>query len=1167
MKRIIQSLCFIIAVFAMMAHVSAQQISYTHNRDNSGLSVKFSMPSYSFKSIDYKNEDMKEIVVSGITMPNDEGYPNIPTFSRYIVVPEGADVKVSISDNRTSVEENVNLAPALRIQAENEEPETEYKKNEKIYSTNANYPENPILVSKRMSLRGVDVVILSITPFQYNPVTQTLTAYNDINIDVDFVGGTKSSYQNKYRSPWFDPILRNVLLNYEDLPQVDYAQRSKERYNAKDELTGCEYLIVIPNREDFRPMAQQIRDYRTKQGILTKVMSLSEMGCTSTQMINTFFEDAYENWDIPPVAVLLMGDHSTNMAQGIPASTVTHPDAGSCISDNPYADVDGDLLPDIVFARMSAENASQLNVLVSKMFEYEQTPCMDTAYYNHPITALGWQTERWFQICSEVIGGYFRLHGKNPVRINAIYDGNPGSTWSTADNTSDVVNYFGPNGLNYIPQTPSSLGGWSGGNAAMVVNAVNNGACILQHRDHGYEDGWGEPDFTSSNINQLQNVGKMTFLFTINCLTGKFNHYSPCFGEVFQRHTYNGQNAGCVGFVAPTEVSYSFVNDTYAWGMYDLFDPAFMPNYGPYADNSGNWLPAFGNVAGKYFLAQSSWPYNYTEKEITYQMFTSHADAFMRIYTEQPQQLAVEHTPTAMAGMAPFIITCTQGATIAVTHHGEILVVTTATGTEQEIELPFVLPDDTLTLVCTKQNYLRYETPIVTIPAEGAYIVGRGWNINDDNDDDLVNFSETFTIDYSIKNVGVDVAENVTAVISSDDPYVTFVDNTASLGNVITDSVLTYNDIFTIKASPVIPDEHVVNCVITFTSDTSSWTAKFEFTANAPNIVLESNGVEGQLLPGETLNLTATFVNNGHADIHNATGVYTTDNPYVTINTTEPVALGDIPADSGRASAAFSITVSPDAPFGTVINSTVTISADNDFTCEGHWEPFIDICNVAVSDYPYLEDFEDEKIPDCWTQEVVAGEAMWTLADGGQNGHPQHAHSGSNNAFIYAEDATVKLVSPLLNLANVENAQLTFWHAQSVSQGNQDKLRIYYKNATDGQWVMLKEYLYSNASWKERTIDLPNVTANYYVAFEAECNGGWGVVLDDVQITGDVAVSQIAGDANTDGTVDILDIQVVVEHMFMHNPQPFSMQNADVDNNGIININDIIKIASIIYAN
>jgi hypothetical protein len=71
---------------------------------------------------------------------------------------------------------------------------------------------------------------------------------------------------------------------------------------------------------------------------------------------------------------------------------------------------------------------------------------------------MGWQTERWFQLCSEVVNGFWKNSlGKHPVRENAIYSGTPSTSWSTATNTATVVNYFGPNGLNYIPQNTGTF--------------------------------------------------------------------------------------------------------------------------------------------------------------------------------------------------------------------------------------------------------------------------------------------------------------------------------------------------------------------------------------------------------------------------------------------------------------------------------------------------------------------------------------------------------------------------------------------------------------------------------------------------------------------------------------------------------------------------------------
>jgi hypothetical protein len=106
------------------------------------------------------------------------------------------------------------------------------------------------------------------------------------------------------------------------------------------------------------------------------------------------------------------------------------------------------------------------------------------------------------------------------------------------------------------------------------------------------------------------------------------------------------------GILAASETSYSFVNDTYIWGMYDNMWPQFMPAYGAMYEERGI-LPAFGNCAGKYFLQQSSWPYNTENKEVTYYLFHHHGDAFLTLFSEVPQQLAVNHAAVMITPPRP----------------------------------------------------------------------------------------------------------------------------------------------------------------------------------------------------------------------------------------------------------------------------------------------------------------------------------------------------------------------------------------------------------------------------------------------------------------------------------------------------------------------------------
>ncbi len=347
----------------------------------------------------------------------------------------------------------------------------------------------------------------------------------------------------------------------------------------------------------------------------------------------------------------------------------------------------------MVFARITAQNEDQLETMITKFLNYETNPPTNPGFYDHPITALGWQTERWFQICSETVGGFFRnVLGKDPVRINEVYGGDPESDpWSTASNTYTVLNVFGPNGLNYLPQSPSDLGDWSGGDATMINDAINNGAFVLQHRDHGYEQGWGEPAYSSNNINALTNTD-LTFVFSVNCLTGKYNLSSECFTEKFHRYTSNNQNSGALGLIAASEVSYSFVNDTYVWGMYDNLWPEFMPQYGTTPDSRGVF-PAFGNAAGKYFLQQSSWPYNTGNKEVTYNLFHHHGDAFLQLYTEMPQDLTVLHNDVLLEGAENFSIFADEDAFIALTVNGEIIGTGVATDEMIQIPVPGQIPD------------------------------------------------------------------------------------------------------------------------------------------------------------------------------------------------------------------------------------------------------------------------------------------------------------------------------------------------------------------------------------------------------------------------------------------------------------------------------------------
>jgi len=1002
--------------------------------DVNELQINFSLEEYVLIEKEIKSENYYTVITGGAFLPNNEGAPDVPSLSKYIAIPQDATVKVNIKSMRTEELTNIEIAPAPRIPFDTETGPLTYEKDVKIYTKDALYPNKIVMVSEPIKIRGVDVVLIAVNPFRYNPVTKQMSIYRDIIIDITFEGGNGHFGEDRLRNRWWDPIIRDAVINESSIPDIS------AHTNTANRETGCEYLIITPDDEIFLSWADSIRRFRTKQGILTNVVTTIDVGGNSSSAIETYINDAYNNWDIPPVAVLLMADYGTS------GNSIISPIYDSyCISDNFYADVDNDHLPDIIFARMTAQNETQLEIMVTKFLHYERTPPTNPDFYLHPITAMGWQTERWFQICSESIAGYFEnVHGKEVMRENALYDGSPsGGIWSTATNTATILNVFAENGLGYIPDDPGYLTDF-GGNATRLNNDINSGAFLLQHRDHGGVNGWGEPSYGKSDINGLTNED-LTYVFSINCLTGKFNVSGECFAEKFHRHPY-----GALGIIAATESSYSFVNDTYVWGMYDNMWPDFLPMHGT-TPESRDVLPAFGNVAGKYFLQQSSWPYNTGSKEVTYYLFHHHGDAFSTVYYDIPQDLDVIHDEVLLSGIDVYSIQANEGALICLSVGDQIIGL--AEGTGDVIDIP-IIPQDpgtVIDIVITKQNFYRYESEIEVIPPEGAYCLYAEHSLNDSlgNGNGIPEINENIFIDLVIKNLGTEDAEDVIILISSIDPYITLIDTTENYGDILAGEFSNRDLAFNFNLSNGIPDQHVTQIDVNANdSQDSSWISKFYLTINAPELSAEDITIDdsetgnnnGYLDPGETADMIFTLNNEGHDSINNVICSLVAFNQYITVNSDDQL----IPVIDQLSTAypTYNITVAEDAPEAII--------------AEMHFNAFSSGYSIDKIYYPNIGIFlEDWETGDFYKYEWEHdGNSDWTIDDNLPYEGSYQAKSGS-----IGDNSSTSFELTYEVMGN--NSNISFYRRVS-SEANYDYLHFYIDNNEKGKWA-------GNQEWGQET--------------------------------------------------------------------------------------------------
>ena len=948
-------LSFIFTLF-IFSTLNAQQYSYEDNWGLQGLTVKsstkstlslnFSVTEFYLDDVEIDGKNYKSVHMPGVFLPNDAGAPDLPGTGRYIALPQGAVPSFRIVGVRTEILKNIDIAPAPVIPRETDNGPLKYNRDSGIFSKDEFYPSKYVKFSEQTVVRGVNAVILGVTPFQYNPVSKELIIYKDLEIEVDFQGGNGIFGVEKYRSRFWDPILRNIFINQELLPVVNYSNK------VNTDATGYEYLIIIPDNPIYVPWADSVKNFRQQQGIKTGVVNLTQIGGNTTTAIENYINNAYNTWDIPPDAILFMADYGTGAATGngiiCPTYSTTYP----CISDNFYADVNNDMLPDMAHARIVAQTESHLQIMVKKFIDYERNPPTNPNYYDKPVTAMGWQTERWFQLCSEIINGFWtNVLGKHPVRENAIYSGTQ-SSWSSNTNTPMILNYFGPSGLNYIPASPSYLTDW-GGNATRINNDLNAGAFMITHRDHGLETGWGEPSYRNTDLPGLNN-NDLFFVFSMNCLSGKFNWGSECFVEAMHRYPKRA-----LGLISASETSYSFVNDTYAWGMFDYMWPNFMPAYGQPGQPS--ILPGFANVAGKYFLQQSSWPYNPTNKDETYYLFHEFGDAFSTVYSEMPQNLTITHNPVIISGLTTFDVTANEGSVIALTQNNEILAVAAGTGNPVSLQIPVVTPFSEVLLTVTKQNYYRYSQNLQVIPPSGAYVVHNSCVVNDSVTYNVKMFPGNGVLDYhenagltmTVKNLGSQTAENVVVKLRSSDPYITITDSIEVYGNILSDSLKMAWKAFALTVSDTVPNDHSINFTVAATNGVDEWTSGMNLKAYAP--ILEYAGFSindsvggnnnGKIDPGETVVLTVSVKNSGGSQAYNVTGNLIPNNQYLSINSGVQ-NYGAIDT-SQTVSKTFTAVADVNTPPGQTVILDLTIAADYNRSGAGSF-------NVIIGQIPAL---------------------------------------------------------------------------------------------------------------------------------------------------------------------------------------------------------------------
>ncbi|MCK4266988.1 MAG: hypothetical protein KAX31_06880, partial [Thermoplasmata archaeon] len=443
------------------------------------------------------------------------GKPQLPYASAHVAVPNGLVTATVTND------EYYETSVGLVYPAQSPDPDLYVEEEPKFafdqitYTTNAFYPNDVILLVEQGEVRGIPFSVVGFNPVQYNPVTGIARVHTRIDVDLTWDDSVPFRMEERLKSKSFMDFYENAFQNWESFEKTFSDELASESSTPKGP-NGCEYLIIVDPA--FVNAADTLATWKLERGIDTRVVDTTETGITQPE-IAAYILDAYTNWTPAPSYVLLFGD-----ADHINTNYVNvHPYHGTITgTDLWYYTLDGpDYFADMFFGRIPVDTAAQADNYINKIVDYEIDPPYNSGYYNNVTVAAYFQDpgldgteDRRFVRTSEEVRDY--LMNNQTYDVERIYV----TEASVTPTNYNDGNYWWPISGEPIPADLLRANGfpWDGG-ATEIKSRVDSGTFILNHRDHGSREGWGDPFFQIPEVGTLDNGDLLPIVYNINCMT------------------------------------------------------------------------------------------------------------------------------------------------------------------------------------------------------------------------------------------------------------------------------------------------------------------------------------------------------------------------------------------------------------------------------------------------------------------------------------------------------------------------------------------------------------------------------------------------------------------------------------------------------------------------
>ena len=832
------------------------------------ITLKLNVNSYSLSEVQTPNGT--EVVVGAPDGINymEKGIPDVPYFATSVRIPAKGKAIAEIVDANYITVNNISIAPSKGSISRKVDPATVPYEYGKCYSIDAFVPANEAINSKAFCIRDVRGTTVRFFPFQYNPVQKQLKVFTEITVKVKF---TQQPSENEIAASYekideFENIYNRLFINY----------GSKKRYTQLQDGHPGRMLIIC--KDTYQSAMREFIAWKREKGIETEMVLMSAIGTTATNVQSYITNYFNEHSDL--AYILLVGDGGdvpSNVSSGSGWM------AESQTSDNQYAYLVGnDHYADVFIGRFSGQSVADISNMVRKVILYEKELTTDDT----------WLTNGYGSASNEG-GGNSGGHNQG--------NGNESDMTHMGYIQTDLENY----GYTVTRVNQASSGYTS--DVAATSAAFNAGVGLACYIGHGDVQEWASTGYRNSNVNALTNENKQPFIISVACVNGDFNG-NTCFAEAWLRASKNGNPTGALAFLGSTINQDWDPPMTAQDEMIDIIVESL----------DGNIKRTIGGITfNGYFRMIQDFPANSSSGDgvATADTWIIFGDPSTMFRSKTPQEMTVSHPSVLTVGQSSIDVSSTADETlIAITRvvDGEVVILGAgyANNGNATINLAELTEPCTVKITATAYNKVTYQQEIMVIVPDGPYIVNGGFTIvdNEGNNNGAADYNETIKLNYTLNNVGVQAANNVSMSISSSSDDVTVTDSEESFGNIAANGSETKNNAFSMSIRNGVADQTNIPVSYTITSDNcESRSGSFTITANAPAPAIsfvrvddsENGNRDGLIDGGETIKVIFNVANNGHSRLPAGTATLTVDNVGVSIISNE-AQIRDIDAGNSQ---------------------------------------------------------------------------------------------------------------------------------------------------------------------------------------------------------------------------------------------------------------------------